>query len=313
MTYSEKANVVKTDSGTTHLELLLFSLGEDISTGRDELFGVNVFKVREIIPLPEITQAPDMPEGIVGIVSIRKEIIPVLDLQKICGIRTEAKPQIMIITEYSNHVHGFLVSKVESIYRLNWKEMREPPPLITKRMGGLVTAVSELNDKRLMMLLDVEKVLSELSDVEVDNDFNLVEPLSVRPDKKIFFVDDSSAARKQIARTLEKMGLKHLHCENGKTAWLQLDKLARDAEIQGRKLMQSISAILTDIEMPELDGYELAKKVKSDSRFEGIPIILHSSLTSQANINVGLSTGADDYIGKFEPQELARVIAKHLN
>lgn len=308
----EKENVSNSSSGTTHLELLLFSLGQDNKTGRDELFGVNVFKVREIIPIPEITHAPDMPDGVVGLVSIRKEIIPVLDLQKICNINTDTKPQIMIITEYNNHVHGFLVHKVESIHRLSWKEMREPPPLLIKKMGGLVTAVSELKDKRLMMLLDVEKILTELSDEDTHCGYQLVEKIGISSDKKIFFVDDSSVARKQIARTLDKMGLKYLFGENGKIAWQQLDRLAQEAENRGNKLSDNINAILTDIEMPELDGYELTKKIKTDPRFTNIPVLLHSSLTSKSNAALGLSTGADDYIGKFEPQELAKVIAKHV-
>lgn len=312
MSKEEKGQAIRTDSGTTHLELLLFSLGNDKRTGRDEVFGVNVFKVREILPIPEITHAPEMPEGIVGFVSIRQEIIPVMDLQKICGIDTAQKPSIMIITEYSNHVHGFLVHKVESIYRLSWSEMREPPPLLTKKMGGLVTAVSELRDKRLMMLLDVEKVLSELSDGEEDNDFNMVKDIRVDSNKKIFFVDDSSAARKQIARTLDTMNLSYLYAENGKKAWELLDKMGRETETAGYHLKSQISVILTDIEMPELDGYELTKKIKADDRFNGIPVVLHSSLTSQANVSVGLSTGADDYLGKFEPQALAAVVTKHV-
>ena len=309
----EVNNLRKADSGTTHLELLLFSLGNDNKTHREEIFGINVFKVREILPVPEITQAPDMPDGVVGLVSIRQEIIPVMNLQKICGIHADVKPSIMIITEYNNHVHGFLVDKVESIYRLSWSEMREPPPLLTKKLGGLVTAVSELRDKRLMMLLDVEKILNELSDSEADNDFNILNDIIIESDKKIFFVDDSSAARKQIIRTLEKMTLSYIYSENGKKAWEQLDKLSNDAQEQGSHLKDIISVILTDIEMPELDGYELTKKIKADPRFEGIPVVLHSSLTSQANVSVGLRAGADDYLGKFEPSALAAVISKHIS
>lgn len=313
MRNADSEQALTTHSGTTHLELLLFSLGADKRSGRDEVFGINVFKVREILPIPEITHAPDMPEGVVGLVSIRQEIISVMNLQKICGIDTDHQPNIMIITEYNNHVHGFLVHKVESIYRLSWSEMREPPALLTKKLGGLVTAVSELNDSRLMMLLDVEKVLSELSDIDADNDFNKLSDISVHSDKKIFFVDDSSAARKQIIRTLESMSLKYDYAENGKKAWEQLDRLGNESETQGTPLRNQISVILTDIEMPELDGYELTKKIKTDPRFEGIPVVLHSSLTSQANISVGLSTGADDYLGKFEPQALAVVISKHVS
>lgn len=313
MRNTDKEQPLRTDSGTTHLELLLFSLGADKRSGRDEVFGVNVFKVREILPIPEITHAPDMPEGVVGLVSIRQEIIPVMNLQKICGIDTDQKTNIMLITEYNNHVHGFLVHKVESIYRLSWNEMREPPPLLTKKLGGLVTAVSELRDNRLMMLLDVEKVLSELTDSDVDNDFNKLNDISVKSEKKVFFVDDSSAARKQIIRTLEAMSLKYAYAENGKKAWEQLERLGDESENQTNPLKNQISVILTDIEMPELDGYELTKKIKADPRFEGIPVVLHSSLTSQANVNVGLSTGADDYLGKFEPQALATVISKHIS
>lgn len=295
-----------------HLELLLFSLGIDLKTQRNELFGINVLKIREIIPVPEITQAPDMPEHVVGFVSIRNELIPVMDLQAICGIQTDARPSNMIITEYSNHVHGFLVNRVERIHRASWQDIKEPPLMITKRMGGLISAVSELPDARLMMVLDVETILNEIAAIEDEAQYDMVKPVSHSLDKKVFFVDDSSAARKQIAKTLDKLGIEYIASENGKLAWQKLDNLANELQESDQTVSDMIGLVLTDIEMPELDGYKLTKKLKSDDRFSNIPVLLHSSLTSQTNVVIGMDTGADDYVGKFEPQELAKVISKHL-
>ncbi|KKM87967.1 hypothetical protein LCGC14_1263610, partial [marine sediment metagenome] len=146
-------------AGTNHLEVLLFSLGKSIETGRNELFGINVFKVREVLNIPEITTAPEMPDGVEGFVSLRGEMVPIINLQKFCKMTSEDKPRILMITEYNTHIQGFLVSSVDTIQRLNWEKVKEPPQLISQKMGGLVTAVAELSDNRLVMIMDVEKVL----------------------------------------------------------------------------------------------------------------------------------------------------------
>ena len=147
-------------AGTNKLEILLFSLGIDQRTGRKETFGINVFKVREVMRTPEVTSAPEMPDCVEGMVSLRGALVPVVDLAKYIGIVSDAPRSIMIVTEYNGHTQGFLVENVDTILRLDWSHMRVPPEMLTAKMGGLVTAVTELADDRLVMMLDVEKVLS---------------------------------------------------------------------------------------------------------------------------------------------------------
>ena len=148
-------------AGTNKLELLLFSLGTNVDSGRDECFGINVFKVREVLQIPEITRVPDMPRAVVGMVSLRGVLVPVLNIAEYTQIQTTQKPQILIVTEYNGHVQGFLVASVDTILRLDWSEIKVPPSMVIAKHGGLVTAVTELKDNRLVMLLDVEKILAE--------------------------------------------------------------------------------------------------------------------------------------------------------
>lgn len=141
-------------AGTNKLEILLFTLGVDARTGRRETFGINVFKVREVMRTPQITAAPEMPDAVKGMVSLRGALVPVVDLGRYGGISDDSPREIMIVTEYNGHTQGFLVEAVDTILRLDWSQMRVPPEMLTARLGGLVTAVTELADGRLVMLLD---------------------------------------------------------------------------------------------------------------------------------------------------------------
>ena len=298
-------------AGANKLEILLFTLGTDVSTGRKETFGINVFKVREVMRIPEITRAPDMPAAVEGMVSLRGVLVPVVDLARYIGISTDAPPAIMIVTEYNGHTQGFLVEAVDTILRLDWAQMKVPPEMMTARMGGLVTAITELQDGRLVMLLDVEKVLSETTHFDDDLLYRDIKPID-RSDALVVFADDSSVARKQVQATLERMGVKYLAAINGKRAWEELQKLAGYAEATGRPVREVVSLVLTDIEMPETDGYMLTKQIKSDARFAGIPVLMHSSLSGMSNQQLGKSVGVDEYVSKFEPQQLAASITRLL-
>lgn len=292
-------------AGTNRLEVLLFSLGKDINTGRDETFGVNVFKVREVMLKPEITHAPEMPPSVEGMVSLRGNMIPVINLPKFCGVQTQEEAGILVITEYNKHVQGFLVHSVDTIERLAWENVKVPPPMMAKRHGGLVTAVTELKDKRLVMIMDVEMVLAQTSGFgESEELFEGIEQVQ-NPNITLLFADDSLVARDQILRTLNHMGIKHIACSNGAEAWRKLKEIAERAESSGNKVGDYIQAVLTDVEMPEMDGYVLTKKIKEDGRFAGIPVIMHSSLSADANQELGRGVGADAYVAKFEPAELA--------
>jgi two-component system chemotaxis response regulator CheV len=298
-------------AGANKLEILLFTLGTDTTTGRKETFGINVFKVREVMRIPQITRAPDMPPAVEGMVSLRGMLVPVVDLAKYIGISTDAPPAIMIVTEYNGHTQGFLVGEVDTILRLDWSEMKVPPSMLTARMGGLVTAVTELKDKRLVMMLDVEKILADTAQIDDSHLFAGLQHLN-KPNRTVLYADDSSVARKQVERTLEAVGVNGIPTVNGRQGWDELLKIAGQADAAGRPVSDFVQLVLTDVEMPEMDGYVLTKNVKSDPRFHGIPVLMHSSLSSDANKQLGFSVGVDEYVPKFEPHRLAEVLSRLL-
>ena len=298
-------------AGTNKLEILLFSLGTDARTGRQETFGINVFKVREVMRTPPITAAPEMPASVQGMVSLRGVLVPVVDLARYAGVNTETPRSIMIVTEYAGHTQGFLVEGVDTILRLDWSQMKVPPEMLTAQMGGLVTAVTELPDGRLVMMMDVEKVLSETTHYDDEVVYRSIKPLE-DPSLTVFFADDSIVARKQITRTLDAMKVKYVGSINGREAWQELEKIAAYAVASGQKITDLVSLVLTDIEMPEMDGYILTKKIKSDPRFSGVQVVMHSSLSGMSNQQLGKSVGVDEYVPKFEAQKLSETLTRRL-
>lgn len=298
-------------AGTNKLEILLFTLGFDQATQRQETYGINVFKVREVMRRPDITVAPDMPPSVVGMVSLRGALVPVVDLAKYIGVQSETEREVMIVTEYNGHTQGFLVESVDTILRLDWGQMRVPPEMLVARTGGLVTAVTELADARLIMMMDVEKVLADTAEIDDEHLFVGIQPLDVT-EATVYFCDDSQVARNQIKRTLDAMCVRYVESQNGRQAWEAIDLAGRRAEACGVAPASAVTLILTDIEMPEMDGYMLTKQVKSDPRFARVPVVMHSSLSGTQNQKHGLSVGVDEYVSKFEPQRLSEVLRRRL-
>jgi two-component system chemotaxis response regulator CheV len=244
-------------------------------------------------------------------VSLRGNLVPVVDLARYVGLDLQATPEIMIVTEYNGHTQGFLVEAVDTILRLDWGAMRVPPEMLIKQTGGFVTAVTELGDGRLVLLLDVERVLSETTRSDDDLPYRSLTPIGAT-DRTVLFADDSAVARRQIQRTLEALQLRYLAATNGVQAWAELERVAALAQCHDRKASAYVGAVLTDIEMPEMDGFMLTKRIKSDARFADIPVIMHSSLSGPQNQHLGSSVGADEYVSKFEPHRLAEALSRRL-
>jgi len=298
-------------AGANRLEILLFSLGLDTNTGREEVFGLNVFKIREVIQVPEITSAPDMPAGVIGMVSLRGTMLPVIDLAQFTGMNVNEPPDKLVITEFNKHTTGMLVRSVEQIIRMEWNDIQVPPPMMTSQLGGLVTAVTELKDKRIVMILDVEKILAETSGADDDESaFETIEETDF--ESFMLFADDSVVARKQIEKTLVKMGINYVSAKNGDDAWEKLQEIAVRAESMGIPTKDYLKLILTDVEMPGMDGYVLTKKIKADERFNGIPVLMHSSLSADTNMAIGKQVGADHYLPKFDPVELSKAVLSYI-
>ena len=287
-------------AGSNKMELLLFTMGTE------ELFGINVFKVREVSPTPTITLTPNMPYGVEGVISLRGSIIPVISLVKF--IKVENAPAglgaNMIVTEFSRHTQGFLVQDVDRIIRIDWDKIKPPENMIAGQ-DGLITAITELADGRLVSILDVERILSE---VLGEKPMPQLPRIDSEREATVFFADDSTVARKEILMVLDKLGAKHIQANDGLEAWDKLQNMANRAAAEGIALRNQIQLILVDAEMPEMDGYVLTKNIKSDSRFAGIPVIMHSSLSSQANRTMGQRVGVDAYVAKFDPAVLAETL-----
>ncbi len=298
---------------TNKLEILLFTLGVDRPGGRRETYGIDVAKVREVIRPPAISAMPHMPAGVEGMASLRGAPVPVVDLARYLGVDSDASPGIMIVTEYGGHSQGLLVEAVDTILRLDRSRMLMPPSTMPGAgIGGLVAAVTELADQRLVMLLDLEKILPLVGLPDDRKAFREIPPLAQGHELTVYFADDSAAARHQIAQTLAAMGVRHVGAINGCHAWEELVSAAAHAEAAGRRVADVVSLVLTDAEMPEMDGFDLTCRIKSDQRFAGVPVVMHSSLSGAPDRQRGRSMGVDEHVPMFEPRSLALTLLRAL-
>lgn len=291
--------------GQNRLELLLFKL-----VGRQR-FGINVFKVREVLQCPKLTKLPKQDPFIKGIAHIRGQTISIIDMSKAIGgpAITQTEESFIIIAEYNRSVQGFLVAGVERIVTLSWKDMMPPPEGAGK--ASYLTAVTEI-DNQMVSILDVEKILNEINPVSTDlsegvADETVGEELG---DRIIMIADDSTVARNQVKRALEPLGIKMALAKNGQDA---LDQLNAIAETCDQSITEKVALMVSDIEMPEMDGYTLTAEVKGDPRMAKMPIILHTSLSGVFNNAMVAKVGAEDFIPKFHPDELATAVKKWLN
>lgn len=291
-------------AGSNKMEILLFSLGTR------ETFGINVFKVREVSQTPFVTKTPNMPFGVEGVLSLRGNIIPVISLAKFIGCElAEGGYNTMIVTEFNKSTQAFLVDSVDRIIRVDWDKVRAPENVMNTTQQTLITAVTELDDGKLVSILDVEQILSS---VVGETRLPDIPQAALEEDQYVFFVDDSVVARKEISNVMDKMSLKYHQANNGKEAWDKLQVLANRTWSDSESLHDNLKLILVDAEMPEMDGYVLTKLIKSDARFSGIPVVMHSSLSSNANRAMGASVGVDAYVAKFDPAVLADTIIPFL-
>jgi two-component system chemotaxis response regulator CheV len=284
-------------AGSNKMEILLFSLGTR------ETFGINVFKVREVGRTPHITKTPNMPSGVEGLISLRGNVIPVLSLVSYLEHK-DVLPGLgktMMVAEYSKRTLGFLVHEVDRIIRVDWEKVKAPETVMAANQG-LITAVIELDNGHLVSILDVEQILANAFGEAIIVD---IAPARVTQEVGVFFVDDSIVARRKISEVFDRLGVKHKHATNGAEAWTRLQAIAAHCQQTGTSVRDEMRLILVDAEMPEMDGYVLTKHIKSDTRFEGIPVVMHSSLSSEANRAMGKAVGVDGYVAKFDAEILA--------
>jgi two-component system, chemotaxis family, chemotaxis protein CheV len=288
-------------AGHNRLELLLFRLSGS------QRYGINVFKVQEVITCPPLTELPGRHPVVRGIANMRGKTITVLDLSMAVGGPSLGDPanRFIVITEYNRRVQGFLVGSVDRIVNINWESVLPPPKGVTNE--SYMTAVTKIDDD-LIEIIDVEKVMKEVIGYSEEISEGVIDETVKEHVHNVLVADDSSVARKQIKRVLDELGVETTLCVDGKEAWRQL-KAWQD---EGKNLKEWLPLIISDVEMPEMDGYALTAAIRKDPELEDLHIILHTSLSGVFNQAMVEKVGADQFLAKFEPDELTRVVQNRL-
>ncbi len=288
-------------AGHNRLELLLFRL-----TAKQR-FGINVFKVQEVIHCPPLTRIPHSHPAVRGIASMRGRTIPVMDLSLAIGcMPLDANASsFVIVTEYNRSVQGFLVEAVDRIVNLKWEEILPPP----KGLGdaNYMTAVTRVDDE-LVEIVDVERVLKEVMGDQGVISEGVIDTTSTAEGQHVLVADDSSVARKQIKRVLDEIGVPCTLVENGQEA---LDRLQAWAA-EGKDMARWLAMVISDVEMPQLDGYSLTTAVRKDPQLAALHVMLHTSLSGVFNQTMVERVGANRFIAKFKPDELAVLVQDRL-
>lgn len=293
--------------GQNRLELLLFSLGGS------QLFAINVFKVQEVMRLPHLNEVPDRHPVVRGVTHLRGQTIPVVDLRQAIqmGKHQINEESTIIVTEYNMTVQAFLVAGVERIVNMNWNEIL-PPPTGAGRQHYL-TAITRMDD-RIVEIIDVEKVLAEITPYNSDIPEEIIDRalLEEVAGKEVLIVDDSQVAINQVSEVLEKLGITIVVARNGLEAWHILEGW----KVEGKDIHSDLLMMITDAEMPEMDGYMLTTEVRQDPALKDMFVVLHTSLSGSFNKAMVEKVGCDGFLSKFHPEELIaevqRIIRKKL-
>jgi len=285
--------------GENRLELLMFKL-----LGR-QTYAINVFKVQEVLKLPNLTMVPHSHPAICGVTHLRGVTVPVINLSMAISmpVMNVEKDSTIIVTEYNRTVQAFLIGNVDRIVNMNWDEIQPPPKGAGKR--HYLTAITKYNDE-IVEIIDVEKVLAEIVPYSTDISEEVLNSSLVGKTSGlvVLVVDDSPVAMAQAESTIEKLGLQVVTASNGLEAW----NILKDWADNNNPILDNLVMMITDAEMPEMDGYRLTKEVRNHARLKSLYIVLHTSLSGSFNEAMVKKVGCDGFLSKFQPDELAVVV-----
>jgi two-component system chemotaxis response regulator CheV len=257
------------------------------------------------------------PPHVLGVVNLRGQIIQVLDLPAITGCTPRTGLNIMLVTEFARTTQAFAVESVEEIVRLDWTQVMSSEH---SAGSGMVTSIARLPSEngdtpRLAQVLDVETILRNMAPGEAAaiKSETLGNRIRLKPGTVVLAADDSVVARSLIEQGFDAMGLPFIMTKTGKEAWDQLNAIATSAEAEGKTIYDKVAMVLTDLEMPEMDGFTLTRSVKKSARFAQMPVVIHSSLSGTTNEEHVRSVGADGYVAKFSAEDLAGTIRRVLH
>lgn len=288
------------ESGTNELEIVEFGIG-------NSYFGVNVIKVREIINLMHTVMMPDSNQALEGIIKLRGDILPVIDLGFVLGLPASSNPEQdkLIVCEFNKMKMAFHVHTVSRIHRISWNQIEKPSTILHNAKETTIGVVKM--DNRMILLLDYEKIIVDINPSSGINVLRLKELGSrERSEKRIVIAEDSRTIRALLQQTLHEAGYDNIvFYEDGHDAWEYLDNMRKEKK---ESFMDEIQLMITDIEMPKMDGHHLTKRIKEDDILKGLPVIIFSSLITDDLRHKGDSVGADAQVSKPEILELVKII-----
>ncbi|ACN98875.1 chemotactic response regulator CheV [Sulfurihydrogenibium azorense Az-Fu1] len=303
-------DILKT--GQNELEIIDFRIYEDREEGLYEwILGVNVAKVREVLRTPTLTKIPNMPSQVEGMAEIRGELIPVISLAKWMNIHEPPeRKRYLLFMEFLREKVGVIIHRANRIRRISWKDIKKAPEVVNQRLNGRITGVVEVEDG-LLLILDFEGILNDMNLLYVFNVPTESEKKEAKKKLRILVAEDSAVARKIIKDILESAGHEVILTESGKQAWEKLQEIYNEASAYGKSVRDYIDLVLTDIEMPEMDGLTLTNLIKNTPGFLNLPVIVNTTLSDEANQQKAKSVGADDYLVKFDVKHLIELIEKY--
>ncbi|CCH50513.1 chemotaxis protein [Pseudodesulfovibrio piezophilus] len=292
--------------GELNQEIIEHNNGEGKKISRKSYYGVNVAKVLEIIRMPEVTEMPEVShKSVLGAFNLRSRIIPLLDLSVwLKKKRIENEPPKVIVTEFNQITSAFMVSGVTRIHRISWEDVEAPNRYVSALSGDSITGVVKF-DNRIVFILDLERIVSELNPtmrLKLDDTFENI----AHTGYKALIADDSPLIREMIHDMLGQAGFRVEKTNNGRECWDRLKEIRQMAVEENRPITDFVQVIVSDIEMPMMDGHHLTKRIKEDPIMKDLPVILFSSLITEKLRHRGLTVGADDQISKPEITQLAR-------
>ncbi|WP_025209498.1 chemotaxis protein [Hippea sp. KM1] len=318
---ADKKNEDKIDIlqvGTNQMELVDFRMYELKEDGKiyEGIYGINIAKVKEIIKYPNLIKIPTKDSLIEGIYNLRGEVIPIVSLAKWLGINEppDIKTRKVIITIFNNITVGFIVHDAKRIRRVSWRFVKPPSEVLIHQYGNKIVGTINLDEEHVMIILDFESICEELGifsedDIKRIRDTALEGAKDKQKKVKILIADDSATARKIIKAAVEPLAERIIEVKDGQEAWDTLNKLYDETN---GNIEEAVDIIITDVEMPNMDGYRFTKLVKEDDRFRKIPVIMNTSLSGNANLQKAKEVGVDDFCTKFIAEEFTQAVLKHI-
>lgn len=320
----QEKQAILLESGTNELEIIEFQLRKQLPNGGEKVshYGINVAKVREVIRVPETTDYPNPQPHLVGVFSLRDSLIPLVDLSGWLGIKSagEHERKNVIVTDFNRMSNGFLVDGVSRIHRISWEEVESPSQFLESGEQDCVVAVVR-REKRLIMILDFEKIIADINPELSMEKYNVKEDRKVIIDDRmtakrqantLLVVDDSAFIRKLIETTLRTAGYNVIAAKDGADAYEILTEFAMVAKEENLPVSDLVSMIVSDVEMPRMDGLHLLKRLRADAAYKTTPILMFSSIMSDDNRQKALALGANDTMTKPEIGKLVNMVDGYL-